>query len=61
MTPPSIYDLKLHETLAFDGAVFFTTVLRVPGGWFYRSIDKSSRVATGCFVPYNLEFQPEEK
>ena len=53
----TIYDLKLHETLQFDDCGLFTSVLRVPGGWFYRCYDKGNGIATGCFVPYNEDFR----
>jgi hypothetical protein len=56
----AIYKLKLHEAHAFDDLGLFTTVLRVPGGWFYRSYDKSHNIATGVFVPFDTEFQDEE-
>lgn len=53
----TIYDLKLHETIVFDEPSIFTTILRVPGGWFYRSFDKSYHIMSGCFVPFDNEFQ----
>lgn len=55
----SIYDLKLNETLPLEQSQdpwFFTTVMKVPGGWFYRSYDKQHNIATGVFVPYNSKY-----
>ena len=54
----NIYELKLGETAVVeDDGSLFTTALRVPGGWFYRSYDKSHNILTGCFVRFDNEFQ----
>ena len=42
-----IYNMRLHEWLQFNNALF---VIRVAGGWIYRQ-DNSM-----VFVPYNNEF-----
>ena len=60
MESKDIYNLKLHETLEFDDFGLFTVILRVPGGWFYRSYDKSQNIATGVFVPFDNEFQKRD-
>lgn len=52
-----IYKMKLHDVLVTEDKNLFTVTLRVPGGWFYRSFDKSHGILTGCFVPFNNEFQ----
>ena len=52
----SIYDLKLHETSVVEDAFLFTVVLRVPGGWMYRSYDKAHQILTCCLVPFDNEF-----
>ena len=57
MNEPNIYNLKLHETLDADDANLFTTVIRVPGGWMYRSYDKGCHILCAVFVPFNNEFQ----
>ena len=57
----SIYDLKLHEVEITPECrpqdSLFTSVMRVPGGFIYRSFDKSSNVMGCVFVPFNNEFQ----
>lgn len=55
----NIYDMKMHEMQAVEDGNLFTTTLRVPGGWMYRSYDKEHNMLTSVFVPYNLEFDPE--
>ena len=53
-----IYELILHEgAIAEDNQSLFTTVLRVPGGWMYRSFDKSHNILASVFVPFDNEFQ----
>jgi hypothetical protein len=56
-----IYKMKLHECMIGiqDGSVF-TSVLRVPGGWLYISVDKGHNIGTQTFVPLNNEFQYNE-
>lgn len=47
----TIYDLSLHEELDRGRGNY---VLRVPGGWIYKTVSAETRVNT--FVPYNNEF-----
>lgn len=42
---------KLIEAEIVEDGMLFTTRLRVPGGWFYRSFDKTHGVMAGVFVP----------
>lgn len=53
----NIYELKLHEITIAHDAFLFVTVLRVPGGWIYSSLDKSHNILSSVFVPLNNEFQ----
>jgi hypothetical protein len=48
----TIYDLKLHETLALDKI----EVTRVPGGWLYRI----NWLNQSTFVPFVREFDRTE-
>jgi hypothetical protein len=50
----TIYDLKGHEELSFEGKGLTTWyVLRVPGGWIYSA-------KTFCtFVPFSDELQKD--
>lgn len=48
----TFYALKMHESLIVEDANLFTTVLRVPGGWIYRSYDKFNKIMGMTFVPY---------
>ena len=57
----SIYELELHETLEHfvsteirDALAY--CVIRVPGGWVYSTFDKSSKIGSSVFVPYDNEF-----
>lgn len=52
----SLHSMKLHERMQFDDGGLFTCVLRVPGGWIYRSYDKSHGILSSTFVPFNNEF-----
>jgi hypothetical protein len=54
----NIYNMKLHQTLTVEDGNLFTTVLRVPGGWMYRSYDKSHQICTSAFVPYTDGWGP---
>lgn len=59
-----IYKLKLHETMIIEGDptdFLFTTVMRVSGGWIYRSYDKGNKMLTAVFVEYNNEWMYNEK
>jgi hypothetical protein len=53
----SVYEMRLHETIFAEDANLASTVLRVPGGWVYRSYDKSHNILGSVFVPFNNEFQ----
>lgn len=54
-----IYDMKLHEEAKIGEynpvADYTTNVMRVPGGWIYRSYDKSNGIMASSFVPFNAE------
>jgi hypothetical protein len=51
----TIYQLNLHEVIQVevDDKYLFTTVMAVPGGWIYRSYDKSHSMMSCVFVPYS--------
>lgn len=56
----NIYDLQINEVTVAEGdpkATLFTTVMRVPGGWIYRSVDKGTGIMGVAFVPFDNEFQ----
>jgi hypothetical protein len=56
----NFYEMKLHDTFIAEGELnqnLFTTVLRVPGGWIYRSYDKGTQIMGAVFVPFDNEFQ----
>ena len=59
----SIYDLQIHEITPVEtnDAELWTSVMRVPGGWIYRSYDKSHSMMSNTFVPFDNEYQPAEK
>lgn len=61
----TIYNLALHEILITSecdgGHSLFTTVMRVPGGWIYRSYDKSCKIMSCVFVPLDREFKEAEE
>jgi hypothetical protein len=52
-----IFNLKLHEVAytieSAHNDELFTTVMRVHGGFIYRSMDKRHNMLTSCFVPYD--------
>lgn len=50
-----LYSLKLHECAHLSE---YWTVMRVPGGWLYRSLEDPPTLA---FVPFDNEFQCTEK
>jgi hypothetical protein len=52
----NIYELKLHEILVIEDKYLLTTVLKVPGGWIYRSYDKENKILGSVFVPFNTEW-----
>lgn len=54
--PPNIYKMALHSANVVEDGFLFTVVLRVPGGWIYRSYDKGNQVMGAVFVPFNNEF-----
>ena len=51
----TLYDLKLHEVNVVNPNII---VMRVPGGWIYKSNSVSS--TSLIFVPYNDEFIKHE-
>jgi hypothetical protein len=56
----SIYDLELHETMTVEGLpnlTLYTSVMRVPGGWIYRSYYRTHNVMSNTFVPFDSGFQ----
>ena len=56
-----LYELNLHEILVTEDAHLFTTTMRVPGGWIYRSYDKSNNIMSAVFVRFDNEFQTTEE
>lgn len=56
-----LYEMKLSEILIIEDSNLFTTVLRVPGGWVYRSYDKGHQILSSVFVPFNKEFKKSKK
>lgn len=52
--------MTLGDVLMVEDGNLYTTALRVPGGWIYRSYDKSVYILSAVFVPYNNEFQGSE-
>jgi hypothetical protein len=56
----NLHEMKLHETIVAECDDLFTVVLRVPGGWMYRSYDKSHGILTSVFVPFDNEFQEKK-
>ena len=59
VAPPTdftdLIDMKLHETRIVEGRVedcLFTTVMRVPGGFVYRSFDKAAPMMAAVYVPF---------
>jgi len=64
----SIYELKLNEfevikEVNLAGTIINTVVIRVPGGWIYKSEkqinvgDHSAITSSSVFVPYSNEFK----
>lgn len=52
---PSIYNLKLHESVKIKSG---HSVTRVPGGWLYENFDEDKGVITSStFVRFDNEFQ----
>lgn len=43
--------MSKHTPEIVEDGVLFTDRLKVPGGWIYRSYDKSSQVMGCVFVP----------
>lgn len=60
----NLYNLELHEQLIIDkgeneGGGYTKIVMRVPGGWIYRSYTmKENATESTVFVPYSDEFNP---
>lgn len=46
-----LMDLKQHETAGWDTLSGFVTVLRVPHGFIYTTMDKGCGVMSSVFVP----------
>lgn len=56
----TIYDLNLHEKIYVEGGKndpFETSVMRVAGGWIYRSCAKGSTLMSAVFVPFDNSWQ----
>lgn len=56
----SIYELQMHEVTIVEGdpwSPLFTTAMKVPGGWIYRSYDKGNQIMSCAFVPFDNEYQ----
>lgn len=47
-----VYTMPMHSVGIVENGSLFTTVMRVPGGWIYRSYDKSHNILSAVFVPY---------
>jgi hypothetical protein len=47
-----IYKLKLHESMSLNSRI---DVLRVPGGWVYKTMQGS------VFVPWDNEYQKTDE
>lgn len=61
---PLTYKMKLHEILPVEtasNAEFWTSVMRVPGGWIYRSFHRKYNMCSNVFVPFNNEMMYEYK
>lgn len=59
----SLYKMKLGEVVVVEDSGRYTTdlhttAMRVPGGWIYRSYDKTNQVMAAVFVRYDNEFDP---
>ena len=52
-TSKTIYDLGLHEVLLDMSSR--TTIIRVPGGWIYKTWGDD--LMSAVFVPWDEEFQ----
>ena len=61
MTPQEqLYKLKLFETTGLIEDIrsdLFTTAMRVPGGWIFRSYDKGYNMMSSVFVIFDDEFE----
>ncbi len=54
-----IYKMHLHEVMVIECETtdeLWTSVMRVPGGWIYRSYHKGDKIFFSTFVPHNREF-----
>ena len=58
----TLYQLELNDVLVIetDDVELWTSAMRVPGGWIYRSYDRSSGFGSTCFVAFHNEFQKQE-
>ncbi len=54
----NIYDLELNEGLDIVEDQLHITIVRVPGGWIYRTL--INNVTNAVFVPYCSDFKPEK-
>lgn len=55
----ALYKMNLNETMFVEATntdPFNTSVMRVPGGWIYRSFDHSLAMMSCVFVPFNNEY-----
>ena len=55
----AIYKMTLNETIyveADNSDPLCTSVMRVPGGWIYRSFDKGHGIMACTFVPFHNEY-----
>lgn len=52
----SLYEIELGEVIVIEDSSLFITAMRVPSGWIFRSVDKSSYLGTSTFVPYDNSF-----
>jgi hypothetical protein len=57
-----LYEMKLHEEITKPSNNLDITIVRVPGGWIYCSVNTDPTtgyryVITQTFVPFHNEFQ----
>lgn len=53
-----VYSLKLHESIRIDMGTDSNaiSVMRVPGGWIYKTWSEDGSRAGTSFIPFNNEF-----
>ena len=54
----NIFDLELNEGLEVLVSRLHITIIRVPGGWIYRTLFNNA--TNVVFVPYCSDFKPEK-